>query len=392
MWKGTYKMKTFDELFDTKKRALINQVVAYTNDKLTKEAKYFDETGEFPQEFLSPLLEQNVFSFLLSNDKLDLAVFLEIIRIISKKFASLASILLTQGFYAIHPLNKFGTKEQKEKYLGELVSGKKIGAFGLSEESDDSHFNPELKTIAWETDDGWEISGRKKYLSDAPIADVFFIVAKVQRLNNSVDTGIFIIDRNQEGLVVNEPMNKMGVRSLPVASVDLNKVKLDRNSLLGGVTKGSHQVKSVLNLMKLAVSLQALGISQGSFEKGMDYLCLVRKFGNRLIDNQDIQYKMADLRASIYSAEAFTRQIILTDPQNTVDVAMAKLLTANVAIETTETVIQLTGGYGYMKDSEIERYVRDAKITAIYGGSSRSQKETIAKHWIDNRGEKYSGN
>lgn len=385
-------MKNFDELFDTDKRALINKVVVYTNDKLTHEAKYFDETSEFPKELLTPLLEQNIFSFLLSDEKLDLAVFLEIIRIVSKKFASLASILLTQGFYAIHPLNEFGTKKQKEKYLGELVSGKKIGAFGLSEEAADSRFNSELKTIAWETEDGWEISGSKKYISDAPVADVFLIVAKIQRSSDSMDTGIFIIDSNQEGLVINEPMNKMGVRSLPVASVDLNKVKLDKNSLLGGVTEGSRQIQSVMNLMKLAVSLQALGISQGSFEKGMDYLSLVRRFGNRLIDNQDIQYKMADLRASVYSAEAFTRQIILTDPQDTIEVAMAKLLTANVAIETTETVIQLTGGYGYMKDSEIERYVRDAKITAIYGGSSRSQKEIIAKHWIDNRGEKYSGN
>lgn len=385
-------MKTFDELFDTEKKALVEDIITYTNDKLTQEAKYFDETGEFPKKLLTPLLEQNVFSFLLSDEKLDLAVFLEIIRIVSKKFASLASILLTQGFYAIHPLAKFGTKKQKEEYLNDLVMGKKIGAFGLTEENDDSRFNSDLKTVAWETDDGWEVTGSKKYISDAPIADVFLIVAKTHHLNGSVGTGIFIVDSKQEGLVVNESMDKMGVRSLPVASVDLNKVKLNKDSLLGGATDGLRQVQSVMNLMKLAVSLQALGISQGSFEKGMDYLSLVRKFGNRLIDNQDIQYKMADLRANIYSAEAFARQIILTDPQDTIDVATAKLLTANVAIETTETVIQLTGGYGYMKDSEIERYVRDAKITAIYGGSSRSQKEIIAKHWIDNRGEKYSGN
>lgn len=378
-------MHLYNDLFTPAQKKLLEETSEFTETRLVKEAKYFDETGEYPQELLEHFFQKKVFELVSSGDRADLAAFFEIIRIVSTKFAALASIMLTQAFYAIVPVSQFGTESQKSKLLAQLVDGQKIGAFGLTEESETSQNSTDVKTVAWETETGWEISGEKKYLSNAPIADVFLIVAATRQLDGKEGQGLFIIDQGTPGLKINEPMNKMGVRSLPVAGASLNHVKVSADSLLGMSPDGKKQVEIVMNLMKLAVAIQALGIAQGSFTKGLDYLNLVRRIGNRLIDNQDIQYRMADLRTNIYSAEAFVRQIILTDPQNTIDVAMAKLLTANVAVDATETIIQLTGGYGYMKDSEIERYVRDAKITAIYGGSSRSQKEIIAKHWIENR-------
>ncbi|GBG93888.1 acyl-CoA dehydrogenase [Ligilactobacillus salitolerans] len=378
-------MHLYNDLFTPAQKKLLEETSEYTETRLAKDAKHFDETGEYPQELLEYFFQKKVFELVSSGDRADLAAFFEIIRIVSTKFAALASIMLTQAFYAIVPVSQFGTESQKSKLLAQLVDRQKIGAFGLTEESETSQNSTDVKTVAWETKTGWEISGEKKYLSNAPIADVFLIVAATRQLDGKEGQGLFIIDQGTPGLKINEPMNKMGVRSLPVAGASLNHVKVSADSLLGQKAEGKKQVEIVMNLMKLAVAIQALGIAQGSFTKGLDYLNLVRRIGNRLIDNQDIQYRMADLRTNIYSAEAFVRQIILTDPQNTIDVAMAKLLTANVAVDATETIIQLTGGYGYMKDSEIERYVRDAKITAIYGGSSRSQKEIIAKHWIENR-------
>lgn len=367
-----------------KEKELIERVKKYTNTELTKIAKHFDETNEYPYEPLSFFFKHKYFDLLTSGSNRDLETFLEVVRIVSTKFASLASILLTQGFYAIAPLYHFGTDEQKEKHLKVLTNGEIFGGFGLSEEvhgGDPSY----IQTTAWETEAGWTINGSKQFVSNAAVADIFLIVAKAKKLNGAEGVGVFIVDVENKGLSISEPLDKMGIKSLPVASVSLNKVVVDKDDILGGNINGNKQIEHTMNLIKLAISMQAVGIAQGSFEKGLDYMRLVRKFGNRLIDNQSTQQKMAEIKTEIHSSEAFVRQVIQYNSQNTVEAAMAKLLTADIAVKTTETIIQLTGGYGYMKDSEIERYIRDAKITAIYGGSSDSQKKIIAQPWIDGK-------
>lgn len=377
-------MKITNKLFLENHNEVLKEIETYTLDNLAPVAKEYDESGEFPTDLLPFFFEHNSFKFLTSNSKEDLGVFLEIIRIVSTKFASLASVLLTQGLYAVSPFYSFGTDAQKEKYLENLVNGNKLGGFAMTEEDGGSDLSY-LQTTAWETENGWTINGSKKYVSNAAKADLFLVVAKAQKLNGETGMGIFIVKHSNEGLTISQTMDKMGIKSLPVSSIILDKVSVPKAALLGETLNGEEQVEQIMNLMKLAVSMQAIGISQGSFDKGLHYLSLVRKFGNRLIDNQITQQTMADMNTNIHSAEAFTRYIILDDPQNTVEVAMAKILTSNTAIETTETIIQLTGGYGYMKDSEIERYVRDAKITAIYGGSSDSQRKIVAEPWLKNK-------
>lgn len=364
-----------------KHKDLLQEVSEYTKTKLSPVAQEYDESEKFPTEFLPYFFENEVFDLLNSHSKIDLAAFLEVIRIISTSFASFASILLTQGLYSISPLYHFGTTEQKERYLTSLNSGKSLGGFGFSEEYSGADLSY-LETTAWETEEGWTIEGSKNYVSNAPVADLFLIVAKATKLNGKKGIGVFIVERSEKGLTIEKSMDKMGIKSLPVASIRLKTVKVGQDALLGGSLDGESQVDHIMNLMKLSVSMQAIGISQGSFKKGMHYLSLVRKFGNRLIDNVSTQETLADISTQIYAAEAFTRQIILTNPQEKTEVAMSKILTAKTAINTTETMIQLTGGYGYMKDSDIERYVRDAKVTAIYGGSSSAQKQIIAEPWV----------
>src|SRR5699024_9215670 len=211
--------------------------------------------------------------------------------------------------------------------------------FAMTEEDGGSDLSY-LQTTAWETENGWTINGSKKYVSNAAKADLFLVVAKAQKLNGETGMGIFIVKHANEGLTISQTMDKMGIKSLPVSSIILDKVSVPKAALLGETLNGEEQVEQIMNLMKLAVSMQAIGISQGSFEKGLHYLSLVRKFGNRLIDNQITQQTMADMNTNIHSAEAFTRYIILDDPTHTVELAMAKILTANTAIETTETMIQ----------------------------------------------------
>ena len=359
----------------------LEEVETYTEETIAGIARYYDETEEFPHEPMEYFFQNDFFSLLTSNSEEDLMVFLETIRIVSSKFAALGSILLTQGFYAVAPLHQFGTDEQKAKYLPDLISGKSYGGFGLSEEND-SGDPTYIHTLAVETPLGWVINGNKKYISNAPLATVLLVAARTKSLDGSDGTGIFIIEADRKGLTVTEPMEKTGIRPLQVASVQLQQVEVAHDALLGNILEGVDQVTFTMNLMKLSVAMQAVGIAQGAFAKGLEHMSVVRKFGNRLIDNQSTQERMADMKTSIYSAEAFVR-MVMTDTQNSIEVAMAKLLTANIALQVTESIIQLTGGYGFMKDSDIERYIRDAKVTSIYGGSSRSQRRMIAEPWVN---------
>lgn len=363
----------------------LKEIEKYTEDTLAKLARHYDNTNEFPQALMMYFFQHRDFLLLFSDKSEELDGFFELIRIVSKKFASLASILLTQAFYAVMPLYRFGTEDQKKTYLEKLIDGRYYGAFALSEDNEagDPSY---LHTLAVETPTGWIINGNKKYISNASVADILLVVARTKYLDADEGIGVFIVETNVSGLRISEPMEKMGIKSLPVCSATFQHVTVNKNAKLGSQEDGLEQVSYTMNMMKLAVAMQAVGISQGAFEKGLEHMSIVRKFGNRLIDNQSIQEKMADIKTSIYSAEAFVKRVIYDNPQNEVEVAMAKLLTANVAVETTEVMIQLTGGYGYMKESEIERYIRDAKVTAIYGGSSHSQRRIISKPWLeDNR-------
>lgn len=371
-------------LDSAKRQKLLEEVEAYTEQKLASVARHYDDTDEFPHDEMAYFFEKGYFSLLTSDSNEDVSTFFETIRIVSTKFAALASILLTQGFYAVAPIAQFGTVEQKKKYLNSLVEGKLYGGLGLTEENErgDSFY---LNTTATRTETGWVINGEKKYISNAPIADILLITAKCEQPDGSQELGIFLVDTKAEGVKISEPLEKMGIKSLPVASVFLENVAVANEALLGEAIDGMKQIEFTMNLMKLSVAMQAIGISQGTLVKGLDYMSLVRKFGNRLIDNQSTQQTMADIKTNIYSSAAFVRMIIKENPQNTIEVAMAKLLTANIAVEATESIIQLTGGYGYMKDSEIERYIRDAKVIAIYGGSSDSQRRMITKPWIEGK-------
>lgn len=378
-------MSKASQTIRTEHEELLSEIKEYTDTTLAEMAREFDDTEKLPEEAMAYFFQKDIFSLLTTDSNADLNAFLEIIRIVSTKFAALASILLTQGFYAVKPLHTFGTQAQKNQYLPALLNGQIMGGFGLTEKYGGSDLSY-IQTEAIETKDGWLLTGEKQFISNAPIAEVFLVVAKTTRLDkpDAEELGIFLVDRENEGVTVSEKLDKMGIKSLPVASAEFKIVNLSQASLLSGEMDGWKQVEEIMNYIKLSISMQALGIAQGSFDTGMQHMQLVRKFGNRLIDNQSTQQEMAKISASIHATHAFILQIIQENPNQTLETAIAKLLTADLAINATETIIQLTGGYGYMKDSDIERYVRDAKVTAIYGGSSDSQMKTIAQPWLNN--------
>lgn len=366
-------------------QALLQQVREYAKSELADVAQYFDSTEEFPQTQLDKFLELDIFRLLLNEEDQgdSLHAFMEIIRLVSKEFAAMASILLTQGTYAIWPLHRYGTKRQKDAYLEKLVSGEILGGFAKHEAQDEGDLNL-MQTTAIETSSGWIINGEKETVSNATQASLIFVVAKARKLNGDESIGLFLVKTNQPGVEIGAPTEKMGIRALPVAPVVFKDVKVDKDAVLGGLLAGKEQVENIFTKIKLAIAMQALGISQGALEKGLHYASLNRNFGKRLIDIENTQLILAEAKAKTFSNCTMLEHVILKHADDPIQVAMAKLAASETASEVTEAIISVTGGYGYMRNNDIERFVRDAKVTSIYGGSSTSQKKLIAKPWLNN--------
>ena len=365
-------------------QALLQAVREYSTSELADVAQYFDSTEEFPQAQLEKILALDIFRLLLNEEDQgeSLQTFMNIIRLVSKEFAAMGSILLTQGTYAIWPLQRYGTKRQKDAYLEKLVSGEILGAFAMHEAQDEGDLNL-MRATAVETSDGWTLNADKETVSNATKASLLLVVAKALKLNGDESTGIFLVETDQPGVDIGSATEKMGIRALPVAPVILKDVKVGKDAILGGLLAGKEQVENIFTKIKLAIAMQALGLSQGALEKGLHYASLNRNFGKRLIDIENTQLVLAEAKAKTFSNCAMLEQVILHYPDEPIQVAMAKFAASETAIEVTEAIIQVTGGYGYMRNNDIERYVRDAKVTSIYGGSSTTQKKLIAKPWLN---------
>ncbi|MFC4710834.1 acyl-CoA dehydrogenase family protein [Enterococcus eurekensis] len=355
----------------------------YANTTIREVATQYDASEQFPQAEWDYLVNLGILYMVVEPPESlipSYKAFIRLIRIISKQFPALGSILLTQASYAIWPLFQFGTAAQKARYLEPLLKGEIFGSFAANEIDSGSNLQ-QMETIALETAEGWIITGEKAFISNAPISTLFSVVSKTRSLKGEEGFGVFLIDRDTEGLTVGPLENKMGIKSLPVAGVSLKSVFVPHTALLGDVMQGLKQVQSVLNRNRLAISAQAIGIAQGALDRGLEYVSFERNIGKRLIDLKTNQYRLADVQTKILATRAFLLQTLDEAPDDTQRVAMIKLAASDLAIDVTETIINVTGGYGYMRNNEIERFVRDAKITAIYGGSSDTQRYIIAEPW-----------
>lgn len=364
---------------------LTEDVYHYTRNHLAGKAREYDNSQTFPEEFWQYLSKElRLFDYLITKDPQprSFRTFLESIRIISKEFASLGSILLTQGIYAIWTLDQFGTNSQKEKYLDSLLSGEQLGGFAFSEE--DIRLKKELPhTLALQTEAGWMLTGKKHMVSNANLADFLLVFARTKHLDGQERTGIFIVNPHQEGVTVGQAIEKHGVKAMPIAPISFNNVQLEADSLLGNRFDAVDILAQVLVKMRLVISAQALGIAEGVFKKGLDYSKLKRGFGKRPIDVSVNQFKFSEIEMKLAACKAYYHEYIRGSMVDDRCASMLKLLTTSTAQEVAEEVVRITGAYSFIADNDIERYVNDAKVTGLYGGSMDSLKRNIAQIWLE---------
>lgn len=279
------------------------------------------------------------------------------------------------------PIQKYGTEEQKQKYLTKLARGEYLGAFGLTEPNAGSDAAGQ-QTRAEDKGDHWLLNGAKVFITNGGYADVFIIMAMTDK-KKGTRGGIsaFIVEKDFEGFSIGKTEDKMGICASSTTELIFQNCKVPKENLLGKVGEGFKIAMSTLDGGRIGIASQALGIAQGAFDVTVDYMKARKQFGKSLAKQQALQFEMAEMKTRIDAARLLVyRAAYLKDegkpyaPQ----AAMAKLYAAETAMYVTTKAVQLHGGYGYTKDYPVERMMRDAKITEIYEGTSEVQKLVIS--------------
>lgn len=278
------------------------------------------------------------------------------------------------------PIYNWGTEEQKRKYLPDVLSGRKLGAFGLTEPNAGTDAAGQ-QTKAVDRGDHWLINGAKVFITNGGYADLFVVMAMTDKSKGTKGISAFIIEKEDEGFSIGKTEDKMGICASSTTELIMVNCKIPKDRIIGKVGDGFKIAMSTLDGGRIGIASQALGIAQGAFDATVTYMKARKQFGKKLSKMQALQFDIAEMRTRIeasrliiYKAADMKEKHLPYGPYS----AMAKLYAAETAMFVTTKAVQLHGGYGYTKDYPVERMMRDAKITEIYEGTSEVQKIVIA--------------
>lgn len=306
--------------------------------------------------------------------------YIDTVRVLSKDCATTGVIISAHTSLCSSPIYQFGTEEQKQKYLTKLNDGTYLGAFGLTESGAGTDASKQ-QTKAIDRGEYYEITGSKIFITNAGYADIYVIFAMTKPELGLKGISAFIIEKDMVGFSVGPKEKKMGIRGSSTCELIFEKVKVPKENLLGKEGEGFKIAMKTLNGGRIGIAAQALGIAEGAFERAVAYVKTRKQFGKSIADFQHTQFKIADMKTKIEAARCLLDKAV-SDVENNLDysfsAAMVKLYASRIAVEIADDAIQLMGGYGYIRDYEVERYLRDAKITEIYEGTSEVQRMVIA--------------
>ena len=299
---------------------------------------------------------------------------------LSKKCASTGVICSAHTSLCCWPIFNWGTEEQRQKYLPDLLSGKKLGAFGLTEPNAGTDASGQ-QTRAVDGGDCWILDGAKVFITNGGYADVFVVMAMTDKSKGNHGISSFIVEKGDPGFSIGKTEDKMGICASSTTELIFQNCKIPKDRLLGEIGQGFKVAMSTLDGGRIGIASQALGIAQGALDVTVEYMKARKQFGKSLSKFQALQFVVADLETQIQAARLLVyRAADMKDKHLPYGpaAAMAKLFAAETAMHVTTKCVQLHGGYGYTKDYPVERMMRDAKITEIYEGTSEVQSMVIA--------------
>ncbi len=303
---------------------------------------------------------------------------------ISKIDASASVIMSVNNSLVCYGLEKYGTEEQKERYLKPLARGKIIGAFCLSEPEAGSDATSQ-RTTAIDQGDHYLLNGTKNWITNGSSASVFLVMAQTDAEKKHRGINALIVEKDMDGFEVGKKEDKLGIRGSDTHSLMFSDVKVPKSNRVGEDGSGFQFAMETLNGGRIGIAAQALGIASGAYERSRSYAKERKAFGVEIAKHQSIQFKLADMATQIEAARLLCLQAAWQKDHKlkfAKTSAMAKLYASEIAMQITVEAVQIHGGYGYVKDYHVERLMRDAKITQIYEGTSEIQKIVISRELI----------
>jgi alkylation response protein AidB-like acyl-CoA dehydrogenase len=303
---------------------------------------------------------------------------------ISKIDASASVCMSVNNSLVCWGLERYGTEEQKQKYLSKLTTGEKIGAFCLSEPEAGSDATSQ-RTTAEDKGDYYLLNGTKNWITNGNSASIYLVIAQTDPEKRHKGINALIVEKGMPGFVVGKKEDKMGIRGSDTHSLMFTDVKVPKANRIGDEGFGFTFAMTTLNGGRIGIAAQALGIASGAYEFALQYAKERKAFNKKLAEHQAIQFKLAEMATKIDAARLLVHQAAyLKDAKKDFvkAAAMAKLFASQIAQEVTTEAVQIHGGYGYVKEYHVERLMRDAKITQIYEGTTEIQKMVISRELL----------
>ncbi|ELZ04252.1 acyl-CoA dehydrogenase family protein [Natrialba aegyptia] len=367
----------------TSEQELVRDTVReFVENEVGTDVREADETQTFPEDVWDGLAELDLTGLTVPEEFGGMDVDEVTYSIVNEELAYghlAVATALSVHCLATSCIREFGSESHREEWLPEMVSGRPVGAFALSEP--DAGSNPaEMTTEAVREGDEYVINGKKQWITNGERAGVVVLFAKTDRDDPETVTQ-FLIPKDVDGLEVGKKEDKLGLRASDTTTLIFDDVRIPAENRLTEVGSGLKAAFSILTGGRIAIASQAVGVAQAALDAAVAYANEREQFGQPIIEHQAVGHKLADMQTDVQAARLLTRDAARKneDGVDPTAAAMAKYFASEAAVDVANEAVQVHGGYGYTKDFDVERYYRDAKITTIYEGTSEIQKKIIAR-------------
>ena len=369
----------------TKEQELVRQMVRdFAVNEVKPIAAEIDVTERFPMENVKKMGELGMMGIPFPTEfggaGGDVLSYILAVEELSKVCATTGVILSAHTSLCASLINENGTPEQKEKYLRDLCTGNKIGAFGLTEPGAGTDAAGQQTTAVLDGDN-YILNGSKIFITNGGVADTFIVFAMTDKSKGTKGISAFIVEKGFQGFSIGKKEDKLGIRASSTTELIFENCIVPKENLIGKEGKGFGIAMKTLDGGRIGIAAQALGIAEGALEEAIKYMKERKQFGRPISAFQGLQWMVAEMSTKIEAARFLVYKAAWLKENKqpySIDAARAKLYAAEVAMDVTTKAVQLFGGYGYTKEYPVERMMRDAKITEIYEGTSEVQKMVIS--------------
>ncbi|MRM88532.1 acyl-CoA dehydrogenase [Faecalicatena contorta] len=355
-------------------------------------AQDVDETEHFPKETVEKMAKYGFLGIPVPKEYggqgCDPLTYAMCVEELAKVCGTTAVIVSAHTSLCIDPIMTYGTEEQKLKYVTPLAKGEKLGAFGLTEPGAGTDAQGQ-QTKAVLAEDEWILNGSKCFITNGKEADIYIVIAvtgTIEKKGRKIkEISAFIVEKGTPGFSFGTKEKKMGIRGSATYELIFTDCHIPKENLLGQKGKGFHIAMHTLDGGRIGIAAQALGIAEGALETTVKYVKERKQFGRTIGQFQNTQFQLADMAVKVEAARLLVYKAAMAKAAQksySVEAAMAKLYAAETAMEVTTKAVQLHGGYGYIREYDVERMMRDAKITEIYEGTSEVQRMVISANLL----------